>query len=147
METAGKEKLKLEIEKKELTDNADKLGNLKTNITALEKVESDYSQALLNYNNMQSVFEKLDDEYKTLNKAYLVAQAGILADTLKSDEPCPVCGSTTHPKIAVKPENAPTKEQLEELQGEVDAANNDANSARTKAGNLKGALDEKRKVF
>lgn len=144
LEKAGEEKLKLETEKKELTDNADKLGNLKTNITALEKSENDYSQALQEYNNKQSAFEKLDVEYKTLNKAYLDAQAGILADTLKVDEPCPVCGSTSHPKIAVKPENAPTKEQLEELQGKVDVANNAANSARTKAGNIKGALDEKK---
>lgn len=144
LEKAGEEKLKLKADKKALTDNADKLGNLKTNITALEKAESDYSQALEDYNNKQSAFEKLDGEYKALNKVYLDAQAGILADTLKADEPCPVCGSTSHPKIAVKPENAPTKEQLEELQGEVDAANNNANSARTKAGNLKGVLDEKK---
>ena len=144
LEKTGEEKLKLEADKKSLTDNADKLGNLKTNITALEKAENDYSQALQDYNNKQSTFERLDGEYKALNKAYLDAQAGILADTLKVDEPCPVCGSTTHPKIAVKPENAPTKEQLEELQGKVDVANNEANSARTKAGNFKGVLDEKK---
>lgn len=144
LEKAGEEKLKLEADKKALTDNADKLANLKTNITALEKAESDYAQALEDYNNKQSAFERLDGEYKALNKVYLDAQAGILADTLEADKPCPVCGSTTHPKIAVKPENAPTKEQLEELQGKVDVANNAANSARTKSGNLKGVLDEKK---
>ena len=144
LEKAGEEKLKLETDKKALNDNADKLGNLKTNIVALEKAESDYSKVLQDYNNKQSAFERLDSEYKTLNRVYLEAQAGILADTLKSDEPCPVCGSTAHPKIAVRPENAPTKEQLEELQIKVDAANNDANSARTKTGNLKGVLDEKK---
>lgn len=144
LEKAGEEKLKLETDKKVLTDNADKLGNLKANIVALEKAESDYSQALQDYNNKQSAFERLDGEYKAINKAYLDAQAGILADTLKADEPCPVCGSTTHPKIAVKPENVPTKEQLEDLQVRVDEANNDANSDRTKAGNFKGILDEKK---
>lgn len=144
LEKAGEEKLKLETEKKALTDNAGKLGNLKSNIDALEKVESDYSNALQDYNNKQSVFERLDGEYKAINKVYLDAQAGVLADTLKADEPCPVCGSTTHPKITIKPENAPTKEQLEELQVKADEANNDANSARTKAGNFKGILDEKK---
>ena len=29
---------------------------------------------------------------------------------------CPVCGSTVHPSIAAKPENAPTKTELDELQ-------------------------------
>lgn len=144
LEKVGEEKLKLETEIKALTDNADKLGNLKNSIASLEKSESDYSKAIEDYNNKQAAFEKLDGEYKALNKAYLDAQAGILADTLKADEPCPVCGSTTHPKIAIKPENAPTKEQLEELQSRVDTANDNVNSARTKAGNFKGALDEKK---
>ncbi len=144
LEKSGEERLKLETDKKALTDNAHKLSNLRSNISALEKVESDYLRSLQDYNNKQSAFEKLDGEYKALNKAYLDAQAGILADTLKADEPCPVCGSKAHPKIAVKPENAPTKEQLEGLQIKADEANNEVNSARTKAGNLKGVLDEKK---
>ncbi|MBE6761597.1 MAG: SMC family ATPase [Ruminococcaceae bacterium] len=144
LEKSGEERLKLETDKKALTDNAHKLSNLRSNISALEKVESDYLRSLQDYNNKQSAFEKLDGEYKALNKAYLDAQAGILADTLKADEPCPVCGSKAHPKIAVKPENAPTKEQLEGLQIKADEANNEVNSARTRAGNLKGVLDEKK---
>ena len=143
LEKAGEEKLQLEAEKKALTDQADRLNTLKANMVALEKAESDYAQGLQEYHSKQSVFERLDSKYKALNKAYLDAQAGILADTLQANEPCPVCGSTTHPNIAVKPENAPTKEQLEELQSKADAANHDAASARTKAGNLKGVLDEK----
>ena len=68
LEKAGEEKLKLETEKKELTDNADKLGNLKTNVTALEKSENDYSQALQEYNNKQSAFEKLVEAVPEVTK-------------------------------------------------------------------------------
>ena len=58
---------------------------------------------------------------------------------------CPVCGSTVHPSIAAKPENAPTKTELDELQDKAIKANNDSNTAREAAGSLKGAFDEKEK--
>ena len=143
LEKAGEEKLKLESAKKELEDNADKLNALKTSIAALEKAESDYNRAIEDYNKKQEDADKTDAEFKKQNKLYLDAQAGILADTLKANEPCPVCGSTSHPQIAQKPENAPTKEQLETLQCKLESANIKANEARAYAGNLKGAFDEK----
>lgn len=143
LEKAGEEKIKLENEKKVLSDNANKLTTLKLNIDSLEKAETEYKQAIEIYNEKQTIAEKTDTEFKAQYKLYLDAQAGILADTLKKDEPCPVCGSTTHPKPVVKPEKAPTKEQLDTLQSESEVANTNANNARIKAGNLKGAFDEK----
>ena len=143
LEKAGEEKIKLENEKKVLSDNANKLTTLKLNIDSLEKAETEYKQAIEIYNEKQTIAEKTDTEFKAQYKLYLDAQAGILADTLKKDEPCPVCGSTTHPKPVAKPEKAPTKEQLDTLQSESEVANTNANNARIKAGNLKGAFDEK----
>lgn len=143
LEKVGEEKIKAENEKKALNENANKLTTLKNNITSLEKAEADYKQAIILYEEKQSTAEKVDVEYKTQNKMYLEAQAGILADTLKNGEPCPVCGSTTHPAVAEKPENAPTKEMLEELQSKLEELNKSANDARVKAGNLKGTFDEK----
>ena len=139
----GEEKLKLETEKKALSESENKLIALKNNINALEKSETDYRKSLKDYEEKQELADKIDIEYKTLNKAYLDAQAGILADTLEKDKPCPVCGSTEHPQIAVKPENAPTKEELESIQGKLEIANKNANDARTKAGKNKGIFDEK----
>ena len=44
---------------------------------------------------------------------YRKEQAGILADSLKNGEPCPVCGSKEHPMKAIKnSENVPTDEEL-----------------------------------
>ena len=144
LDKAGEEKIKLEIEKKALSDNADKLNALKRNIVLLENAEAEYKQAVEKYTEKQAAADQADAAYKAQNKLYLDAQAGILADTLAANEPCPVCGSTAHPKPAVKPENAPTKEQLEALQSDLETANTRANDARQKAGSLKGALEEKR---
>ena len=141
---AGEEKIRLENEKKELLHNAEKLNGLKGNIATLQKSNADYIAAINLYKEKQGIAVVLDEELKEQNRIYLEAQAGILADTLKEGTPCPVCGSCSHPKIAVKPQNAPAKEQLETLQKQVETANFNANDARAKAGSLKGALEEKR---
>lgn len=143
LEKAGEEKLRLESEKNALNDNAGKLKALRAGIISLEKAENDYQRAIDDYNGKQDIAERGEAEYKAKNKLYLDAQAGILADTLQENLPCPVCGSTTHPRIAVKPEGAPTKEQLEILQKQVTIANTNANDARSRAGKYKGALEEK----
>ena len=140
---AGEEKIKLENEKKALGEQAAKLNTLKNSISSLEKARLDYKKSVDYYNEKQSAAEKCDLEYKALHRAYLDAQAGILADTLTDNEPCPVCGSKNHPCIAVKPENAPTKEQLEAKQKALDTATAGANTARTSASNFKGAFNEK----
>ncbi len=144
LDKAGEEKITLEAEKKGLTDTAAKLNALKGNLDALEKAEKDFKQAITDYNEKNALQEKAEGIVKAENKAYLDAQAGILAETLKDNEPCPVCGSVSHPQIAVKPQNAPTKERLEALQKRLEVVVADANEARSKAGSLKGALEEKR---
>lgn len=144
LEKAGEVRLTLENDKKALTDSAQKLKALKASLDALQRAEADYAAALKGYNDMQMIADGLDGEFKALNKAYLDAQAGILADTLEQGKPCPVCGSLTHPTIALKPQNAPTKEQLEVARQTLADATERANTARTRAGSLKGALDQNR---
>lgn len=140
----GEEKLALETQKKSVAERVGKLTALAESLRALKKAETDYEAALACYKEKQAMAETAEREFKAGNKAYLEAQAGILADTLKENEPCPVCGSTVHPHIAGRPEHAPTKEQLEALQGQAEAAIGAANEARIKAGGRKGALDEKK---
>lgn len=144
LDKAGEEKIRLENEKQTLNDHAAKLNALQRNIALLEKAEAEYRQAVEAYTEKQAIADRADAVYKAQNTQYLNAQAGILADTLTANEPCPVCGSTAHPKPAVKPENAPTKEQLEALQSDAETATANANDARQKAGRFKGALEEKR---
>lgn len=144
LDKAGEEKLKLENHKKASKENADKLNTLRLKLSDLDKAKLNYGLALKNYQEKQAIAQMADNEFKALNIAYLNAQAGILADTLEKDMPCPVCGSKDHPLIASKPENAPSKEELEALQDKLNEANSEANNARTAAGSFKGALDEKK---
>lgn len=146
LQTAGEEKIKLETERNALAERAEKLKALKGSILSLNKAEKDYFAAVDAYEEKARLASAADARLKEGNKAYLDAQAGILADTLKSGEACPVCGSTVHPQVAVKPRNAPTKDELEEMQRKLTVANNAANTAREVAGSLKGTFVEKEKA-
>ena len=51
--------------------------------------------------------------YEELYEAFFREQAGILAGKLKEGEPCPVCGSRTHPNKARASQNAPEQNQIQ----------------------------------
>lgn len=57
--------------------------------------------------------KKADEAYTSVKERYYLGQAGILASTLKAGNPCPVCGSLTHPQPAQLLADAVTKEDLE----------------------------------
>ena len=71
-----------------------------------------------------------------LERAFLNAQAGLLAEGLTDGTPCPVCGSTHHPKRAVLPAEAPTQARVDAARqsaDEADRAAQEASAAAAKA--------------
>ncbi len=62
------------------------------------------------------------DRSAAAQAAWLEAQAGQLAAALRTDEPCPVCGSLEHPAPAEVPPECPTQDEVESLRAEADVA-------------------------
>jgi len=75
---------------------------------------------------------------RQLYRAYLDAQAGILAKDLTEGVPCPVCGSVTHPAPAALAAQAPTQEAVDAAQSRADVARRKAADASAAAGKLEG---------
>lgn len=84
-------------------------------------------------------------EYESLQQRYLDEQAGILAETLEEGEPCPVCGSRSHPLPAGKPEQAPDKAQVEKAKQAWEQSNQVLEKKSREAGETKGALENMEK--
>lgn len=92
-------------------------------------------------------YEKLDDELKQAKLILHQAQKrkndyaiGYIAASLKDSEPCPVCGSLSHPHVAPLLESDISQEHLDGLQQKQDAIQSELNKAISLAGDLKGDL-------
>lgn len=144
LEKADKEKAELEAKKQKEEDKRKSLQDISKELKALEKLEKQLKKDQETYSELAKAVQLKDEEYQRLFKQYLDEQAGIIAETLVDGTPCPVCGSINHPIKAVKAENAPTKEQLDESKSTYEAAQKEAQIASEKAAKTKGQTDGKR---
>lgn len=144
LEKADKEKAELEANKQKEEEKRKSLKNISKELKALEKLEKQLKKDQETYSECAEAVKLRDEEYQELFKMYLDEQAGIIAETLVDGTPCPVCGSTSHPIKAVKAENAPTKEQLDESKSTYESAQKEAQFASEKAAKTKGQAGEKR---
>ena len=77
-----------------------------------------------------------------LERAFLDAQAGLLAEGLTEGAPCPVCGSTHHPARALLPHTAPTQAQVEAARQAAAEADRQAQNASATAQSALAAANE-----
>ena len=110
---ASAQKVSLE-EKKQATEK------MVTELKRLQKLEKDLKIAQEDFLKANSVAEEMAHIYMQMNRAFLNAQAGILAENLEEGSPCPVCGSTHHPSLAKQSEDAPTEEALKNYKEDAD---------------------------
>lgn len=143
LEKCGEQKIILENDILSLNDRLSKLQQLLQSMETLKKNHEEHKKAVQIYKERQANVDSLDASYKEGHKLYLDAQAGILAESLKENMPCPVCGSLSHPKKASKPVDVPTKDELDALQKRLSAANKEVEMASQTAGKLNGAINEK----
>ena len=143
LEKCGEQKIILENNILSFNDRLSKLQQLLQSMETLKKNHEEHKKAVQIYKEKQANVDSLDASYKEGHKLYLDAQAGILAESLKENMPCPVCGSLSHPKKASKPVDVPTKDELDALQNRISAANKELEMASQTAGKLNGAINEK----
>ena len=121
-------------EKIKLENNYEKLVNAETELQDLKLIikERDEKEKLLNdflpkYETIKREFSILNNEMNRLEDIYFESQAGILAKTLKNNDPCPVCGSTDHPNPAKYHDEIPDKDKIDAMKKDLDLKVNEKN--------------------
>lgn len=147
LQNAGAAQAAKKAEKDRLAEQQKDLDALKKEYAAYQKLEAQLKKAQADYAQKSEDSGQKRTEYEHKNKLYLDAQAGILAETLTEGVPCPVCGSLEHPHPAQKPENAPTKQELEICKAKAEEAEKATQEASSKASNCIGQVNTSRETL
>ena len=123
---------------KALDDLQTRLDRYAAGKKTLKQLQDDYAEKKHQYDSAEALRKALEDQY-------LNAQAGILAETLVDGEPCPVCGSTSHPHCAVLPENTPEKADVDRAKANEKTAREAVDQALGKVVEQRSSLEEKEK--
>lgn len=93
----------------------------------LDTVQKQIKKGMLSYEKQRINFEKYEKEYNKVKKELFAlqemwnkGQAAILAEKLKENTPCPVCGAVHHPNPAQKEAWMPTEEEIKQKQNLVE---------------------------
>lgn len=141
IKNAGENKAQLEAELKQIDYDINNFTKLKIQLSQLEDLEKEYTSAQEDYAEKSELSLESTTLYNKKYKAYLDEQAGIIAESVKEGDACPVCGSTIHPRLAEKSDSAPTKDELEKSKIAAKKAEDAAVNASVRAGEIKGNYD------
>lgn len=138
------EKEKTDQQIKENLRAAEQLRQLEEKKTQYEKTTALWEKAALAYQGAKEHADLMQTEYVGKNQAFLDEQAGILAQELKEGEPCPVCGSLSHPRPARLAQSAPSEKEVEQARLRKEKAQEEMGKASAAAGEIKGTAEAQR---
>lgn len=131
----------LTAEKERLRSQGAEYKELKTLLEAYEEASEKWSRAAAAYQAACVKEQEFGESYRRQHRAFLDDQAGILAEELAENRPCPVCGSLHHPAPAVKTDDAPTRETVEQSQKFWEESKTAMDEAGRTAAALRGTRD------
>lgn len=106
-----------------------------------QNMRTAYGQCQTAYKAADEVYQKADARFRSASRASMQAAAGLLAKELSEGQPCPVCGSTTHPHLASMAEDVPSEAQLKRLEQESERCRKKMMEAFQQAVDKKGQYE------
>ena len=142
---ASTRRLALETQEKALAQRGTALSTLTQRLAACQQLAQKAHRAQEAYRTAAEAKAQAHTRRDALDRAFLDAQAGLLAQSLTEGAPCPVCGSTHHPAKAQLPRTAPTQAQVDAAKQEAETADALAQNASAAAQSANAAAEEARR--
>ncbi len=136
-------KLQLEIRQEADAQRKRALEGLSELLCESEALRAAHQAAQAQYQELREAADAASLTYLVCNRAFLDAQAGMLAQTLEAGAPCPVCGAREHPSPAALPKEAPTEHSVHAAKEHADGAQRAAADASAKAAGEEAKLESK----
>ena len=134
--------LALQNRSAQLTQRGEALVKLEQRLADCQRQAKTAHKAQESYRTAAAAQDEARTRQNTLERAFLDAQAGLLAESLTEGVPCPVCGSTHHPARALLPHTAPTQAQVEAARQAAAEADRQAQNASAAAQSALAAANE-----
>ena len=134
--------LALQNRSAQLTQRGEALAKLEQRLADCQRQAKAAHKAQENYRAAAAAQDEARARRDALERAFLDAQAGLLAEGLTEGAPCPVCGSTHHPARALLPHTAPTQAQVEAARQAAAEADRQAQNASAAAQSALAAANE-----
>ena len=126
----------------QLTQRGEALAKLEQRLADCQRQAKAAHKAQESYRAAAAAQDEARARRDALERAFLDAQAGLLAESLVEGAPCPVCGSTHHPARALLPHTAPTQTQVEAARQSAAEADRQAQNASAAAQSALAAANE-----
>ena len=139
---AGTRLLALQNHSTQLCQRGEALAKLEQRLADCQRQAKAAHKAQENYRAAAAAQDEARARQNTLERAFLDAQAGLLAESLVEGVPCPVCGSTHHPARVLLPHTAPTQAQVEAARQAAATADRQAQTASAAAQSALAAANE-----
>lgn len=140
--------IKVQFQKySELKDGKTELEDKIKKLQVIIKEQENKKIASENAQKIEAEWEKLSTEVLEKEKEFFREQAGILAEKLKENEPCPVCGSLHHPNLAIKSKSVLTKEELDNLKEKEEKSRKILTDATNKVTEINSKIETLIKEF
>ena len=133
---------RLAAEGERLHDRAAALSELDGSIAAVEQLEQRLAHAQRQYRAAADTAAAQKQTADAMERAFLDAQAGLLAAGLQPGRPCPVCGARSHPAPAPLCAHAPTEAGLKQARQTAETAAKQAAQASEQAAALLARREE-----